>query len=289
MFFGIVPSAGVVGVLAGGVAKSKVDADGFAEAFGGDNLCRYLIARGVAYRLYRDRFPIQPETAIDITLPKVEPLRYAIYLRRLRFLAVTKGQFEPHYAQMEPVGIDAVPLNGLLLPLRRCSRLDSVEFGLSPEVVGLQRFGVLVSVGIGKAVPSPRGLGSRIDARRVVFGEGLQPCGIDGEGEAAISNRQGGKFIDALYYRAVAGYQCLSVNGGSIFAPARGEEKNEQRYGGERFHRSRGFTQVCLPLGSALKVQTFFLCMHSMQVDSFSGEKRPEPTRLGYLQRSSGS
>ena len=67
-------------------------------------------------------------------------------------------------------------------------------------------------------MPAPVGLGTEGYAFGIGFREGLHTGGIDGEGESAIANAEGGERIDFVDVDAVTLHEGFAVDGLGVHA-----------------------------------------------------------------------
>ena len=196
------PVARIVAVLAGGVGK--LQADGLWAV--GLYAHGHHVAGGVAHGLHVVGHALVGEAAVYDARPQVEHLLYGGH-------PCGVGESESQASQVQSVRVLPVPFRSplgtsLLLELRGVEFLMAVA-----EVESFQRLLRPVLLRVVERVPSPVAHGAQGHPLGIGRGKGLQPGGVDGEGEASVAHGERGERVHAFYERVVAHHHRLAVYG----------------------------------------------------------------------------
>ena len=99
----------------------------------------------------------------------------------------------------------------------RLTELTGIKFFMpTAEITDTQSFLRLVAFGVGKRMPSPVAHRAQRHPFRIGLWKCLQPRGIDGKGEMAVTHSQRTQGIHSGQMRIVTAHHRLAVNGSCI-------------------------------------------------------------------------
>ena len=163
--------------------------------------------------------------AVDLSVPEAELLADVAEVgRRSPF-----GQLQTHDAEVETMGVGAIPVGGTLLAARLLELAGIHLLMTATEVELLQILLYLIVVGVVETVPSPLALGAKGHTFLIKVGEGLQTGGIDGEGELTVAHRERGQRVEGRDMRMVSCHQGLTVDGRGLLGSTSGQHQGQQR------------------------------------------------------------
>ena len=208
------PVAGVVGVPAGRIRHPETDGGRLL----GLHRHGHEVPVGIAGGQHVVALAVSEERGADHAVPHVQGL-------------VDAGQpvlfdvGEADHAEMQAVGVDAVPVGGILPAT--LADLAGVQLLMAPaEIIRKQGLLELQLIGIGERVPAPLGLRPEGNALAVALREGLQAGHVGREGEAAVTDGQRCERVQRGDVGVVASHQRRTVD---LAAAARGQRQGKRQ------------------------------------------------------------